>query len=280
MRWLVTGASGQLGHHLLTRLGGEDVVGLSRAELDITDAAAVAEALDTHRPDVVLNAAAYTAVDAAESDEATALAVNGTGPATVAAALRDRPGRLVHISTDYVFSGEHDVPYEPGDPVGPRTAYGRSKLAGERAVCAALPERAWIVRTAWVHGGPGRNFVSTMLRLEAERETLTVVDDQIGSPTWAGDLAAALVELGRSDVPGGTLHFANAGQGSWFDLARAVFEERGADPSRIQPISSDQFPVPAPRPAWSVLSSAAWVRAGLSAPRPWREAVVDSVASN
>ena len=280
MRWLVTGAGGQLGHHLLTRLTGDEVVGLTRDDLDITDSAAVTAALDAHRPDVVINAAAYTAVDAAESDEATALRVNGTGPATLAEALRSRPGRLVQVSTDYVFAGDHDKPYEPSDPVAPRTAYGRTKLAGEQAVTDLLPDRSWIVRTAWVHGGPGKNFVSTMIRLEAERDTLTVVDDQIGSPTWAGDLAGALVELGRSDVDPGTLHFANAGRASWCDLARAVFELRGADPERVQPISSDQFPVPAPRPAWSVLSTSAWQAAGLAAPRHWRDAVVDSVASN
>ena len=278
MRWLVTGASGQLGHHLVAQLAGDDVVGLTRDDLDITDAAAVGAALDAHRPDVVLNAAAYTKVDAAETDEERALAVNGAGPATLAAALAERAGHLVHVSTDYVFAGDQDRPYEPSDPVGPQTAYGRTKLAGEQAVRETLPERSWVVRTAWVHGGPGPNFVSTMVRLESERDTLNVVADQIGSPTWAGDLATALIELGRSQVAPGVLHFTNGGQASWFDLAQAVFELRGADPGRVHPISTAEYPVPAPRPAWSVLSTAAWTDAGLTAPRDWRAAVAASLA--
>jgi dTDP-4-dehydrorhamnose reductase len=227
----------------------------------------------------VVNAAAYTKVDAAETDEERALAVNGNGPATLASALAKRAGHLIQVSTDYVFDGTHDRPYEPADPIGPRTAYGRTKLVGEQAVRDTLPDRSWVVRTAWVHGGPGPNFVSTMVRLEAERETLTVVADQIGSPTWAGDLAAGLIELGRSRVPAGTLHLTNSGQASWFDLAQAVFELRGADPSRIHPITTAEFPVPAPRPAWSVLSTAAWTGAGLTAPRDWRAALAVSLAA-
>jgi len=227
---------------------------------------------------VLINAAAYTAVDAAESDEASAMAINGVAPAHLAAALRDQGGKLVHVSTDYVFAGDLDRPYEPDDPVAPRTAYGRTKLAGEQAVRDTLPDRSWVVRTAWVHGGPGPNFVSTMARLETEQETLDVVADQIGSPTWAGDLAAALIELGRSEADPGVTHFTNAGQASWCELARAVFELRGADPERVQPTTTDKFPRPAPRPAWSVLSTASWTDRGLAAPRGWREALAESLA--
>lgn len=280
MRWLITGGGGQLGYHLQARLDGADVVAFSRADLDITDADAVAEAIGAHRPDVVINAAAYTAVDAAETDEVTALAVNGAGPAHLAAAVREHGGRLVHVSTDYVFAGDLDRPYEPDDQVAPRTAYGRTKLAGERAVRDTLPDRSWVVRTAWVHGGPGPNFVSTMVKLESERETLDVVADQIGSPTWVGDLAGALIELGSSDAAPGVTHFTNAGEASWCDLARAVFELRGADPARVAPTTTDKFPRPAPRPAWSVLSTRTWTERGLTAPRPWREALAESLAES
>src|SRR5664279_6084337 len=166
MRWLVTGASGQLGHNVTARLqrDGADVVALTRHELDITARAEVERAIATHRPDVVINAAAYTAVDAAETDEHTAHLVNAVGPELLAGALAESGGRLIHVSTAYVFDGTADRPYEPDDPVGPQTAYGRTKLAGEIAVRSVLPERSHIVRTAWVWGGPGPNFVDTILR--------------------------------------------------------------------------------------------------------------------
>lgn len=274
MRWLVTGAGGQLGHHLMRVLSSSDVIGVTRTELDITSASAVHEAVDVIRPDVVINAAAYTAVDAAEGAEQQAQAVNVDGPTNLARSVADRSGcRLIQVSTDYVFDGSATHPYEVDDPPAPRTAYGRTKLAGERAALAALPDRCHVVRTAWVYGGPGPNFVGTMLRLEGERDTVDVVADQIGSPTWAGDLATALVELGRSTVAGGLLHYVNGGTASWFDLAQETFRMAGADPSRVRPVTSDAFPRPAPRPSWSVLSTAAWTESGLSAPRDWREAL-------
>ncbi|MGH3416467.1 MAG: dTDP-4-dehydrorhamnose reductase, partial [Actinocrinis sp.] len=205
--------------------------------------------------------------------------INAAGPRLLAEALARRSGTLVHVSTDYVFDGQATRPYETNDPTAPRTAYGRTKYAGEQAVRAALPDRSVIVRTAWVHGGPGPNFVDTMLRLERERPTVDVVTDQVGSPTWAGDLAAALIELGRSDVTPSTLHYVNAGQASWFDLARATFALVGADQERIRPVRSAGFQRPAPRPAWSVLSTRAWIDSGLPAPRPWQDALAESLAS-
>ncbi len=280
-RWLVTGAAGQLGHHVVAQLRAADepVVALARADLDITSAPDVDAAIAEHRPDVVVNAAAYTAVDAAETDEDTAALVNGAAPGLLAAAVAKHGGRLLQVSTDYVFDGTADQPYEIEDPVGPRSAYGRTKLAGERAVLEALPERGHVVRTAWVYGGPGPNFVDTMRRLERERETLDVVDDQIGSPTWVGDLAGALIALGqRPDVPGGVLHYVCAGTGSWCDLARETFRLVGADPARVRPVGTEAFPRPAPRPAWSVLSTRAWTEHGLPAPRPWQSALADSLA--
>ncbi|MDT4912563.1 MAG: dTDP-4-dehydrorhamnose reductase [Pseudonocardiales bacterium] len=271
-RWLVTGAGGQLGTHLVALLPDSDVVALTRGELDITSSAAVDEAVRSARPDVVINAAAYTAVDAAETDEDAAYAVNATGPQLLAAAVARHGGRLIHVSTDYVFDGTADHPYEPADPTGPRTAYGRTKLAGEQAARAALPD-CCVVRSAWIYGGPGANFVDTMVRLEQSRDTVDVVADQIGSPTWVRDLAEALIALGASPVVGQVLHYANAGTASWFDLAQEVFRTVGADPARVRPVTSAEFVRPAPRPAWSVLSTAAWTACGLDAPRDWPTAL-------
>jgi dTDP-4-dehydrorhamnose reductase len=279
--WWVTGARGQLGHDLLGVLAGrrgDQVTAVGRAEVDLTDEASVRDALkrwlDGVRADraVVVNAAAYTAVDAAETDEDTALLVNGHAPGWLAEELAGR-GRLVHVSTDYVFSGQATEPYPVDAPTAPRSAYGRTKAVGERAV-AAVGGDASVVRTAWVYGRHGGNFVRTMVGLESQRETLSVVDDQIGSPTWSWDLARGLVELGtRDDAVPPVLHYTNAGQVSWYGFARAVFEELGADPARVLPTTTDQFPRPAPRPAYSVLDGTAWTAAGLAPPPPWRESL-------
>jgi dTDP-4-dehydrorhamnose reductase len=287
VRWLVTGARGQLGHDLLAVLearGEQEVTAVGRAELDLTDEAGVRSTvrdwLSAAGGDraVVLNAAAYTAVDAAETDEETARVVNGHAPGWLADELAGR-GRLVHVSTDYVFDGSATEPYPVDAPPAPRSAYGRTKLAGEQAVAAAGGD-ATVVRTAWVYGRHGGNFVRTMLRLEAERETVSVVDDQVGSPTWSADLAAGLVELGaRPDPAPPVLHYTNSGQVSWCGLARAVFEEAGADPARVLPTTTDAFPRPAPRPAFSVLDGSAWTAAGLPPTRPWRTALAEAITS-
>ncbi|PXX68956.1 dTDP-4-dehydrorhamnose reductase [Nocardia tenerifensis] len=273
MRLVVTGAGGQLGRELI-RLA-PDARAFGRRDLDITDPDAVAAILEPG--DAVLNCAAYTAVDQAESDEAAAFAGNETGPAVLAEACARVDARLIHVSTDYVFAGAHDRPYETTDPTGPTSVYGRSKLAGEQAVLRLAP-RAHVVRTAWVYAGRGSDFVATMLRLERERDTVDVVDDQLGAPTYAADLAAALLELtDRPDAPR-LLHATNAGQASWFELARAVFEGVGADPERVRPCDSSAFPRPARRPAYSVLSHRAWDGAGLTPLRPWRQALGDALA--
>lgn len=277
-RWLVTGAGGQLGTDLVAALADEDVRAATRAELDIADSTAVAQAVAD--VDVVVNAAAYTAVDAAESDEDSAYRVNATGPAVLAAVLAPTKTRLIHVSTDYVFAGDAQRPYEVDDETGPKSAYGRTKLAGERAVRELLPETSYVVRTAWVYGATGGNFVKTMARLERAHETLDVVDDQRGSPTWSADLAAGLVELGRSAAPPGTYHCTNGGDTTWFGLTRAIFEELGADPSRVHPTTTDAFPRPAPRPAYSVLSDTAWRAAGLTPLRPWRAALQAAFAAS
>lgn len=285
-RLLVTGGRGQLGSGLS---GVADAP--SRDEFDLTDSASIAAALDRYTPEVVVNAAAYTDVDRAESDEATARAINSDGVESLAVACRDRGIRLIHISTDYVFSGA--VPgggdpatapaLEPDDPTAPATAYGRTKLAGERAALAVYPETT-IVRTAWLYAGglrvmlelPGSDFVATMIRLESQRETVNVVDDQWGSPTYVGTLADRLLGLlslekaGRIDVRGRTLHLVGAGRATWYDLAREVFTLLGADPDRVRPCTSEEFPRPAPRPTFSVLADTAWRELGLEPPGDWR----------
>ncbi len=251
------------------------MTGVTSAELDITDRDAVGAAVTAGS--IVINCAAYTAVDAAETDEDRALSVNAVGPANLAQACAEAGARLVHVSTDYVFDGTSDVPYRPGDPTAPRSAYGRTKLAGEHAVLDALPT-ATVVRTAWVYTGVGSDFVSTMRRLERERDTVRVVDDQVGSPTYSWDLAGGLLELAAADSPmPPILNLTNAGTASWFELARAVFAGVGADPERVEPCSSAEFVRPAPRPSYSVLSSDAWSESGLTPLRDWRDALADAL---
>jgi len=273
--WLVTGAGGQLGTDLQAVLTGQDVTALGRDRLDLTDESAVRAVVRewlagaTGQP-VVLNAAAYTAVDAAEDDEPTAQLVNGEAPGWLAQELAGR-GRLVHVSTDYVFDGTATEPYGVADDPAPRTAYGRTKLAGERAVAAAGGD-AVVVRTAWVYAAHGSNFVRTMLRLEAERDTVSVVADQTGSPTWSADLARGLVAAAQTEVTG-VLHATNSGATTWHGLARAVFELAGADPERVLSTTTDAFPRPAHRPAYSVLDPASWTAVGLPALPPWHESL-------
>jgi dTDP-4-dehydrorhamnose reductase len=229
MRLLVTGAAGMLGTDVVAAAGSHDVVALARADLDITDAEAVRAALHDTRPDAVVNCAAWTDVDGAERDEQAATAINGDGASHVAAAAAAVGAHVVHVSTDYVFPGDATEPYREDAATGPIGAYGRSKLAGEIAV-AGVPSHA-IVRTAWVFGPHGKNFVDTMLRLGGERDELTVVDDQLGCPTYTGHLATALVRVAERRLQG-VLHVAGGGQCTWWDLGR-----------------------PAPRPAYSVLGS-------------------------
>ena len=275
-RWLVTGSGGMLGSDLVAALAGDgaDVIGLSRKELDVTDEVAVAAALADCRPDVVVNCAAWTAVDDAEAHEDEALAVNGTGAAHVAAAIAAgsaAPGcRLVHLSTDYVFAGDATAPYAEHDVPGPRTAYGRTKLAGEQAVRGLLPQAGTVVRTAWLYGAHGPNFVRTMIRLERERPAVDVVADQHGQPTWTADVARQVIALAGSGAPAGVYHATSSGVATWFDLAREVFMLLGADPDRVRATTTDAFPRPAPRPAYSVLGHDAWASAGLQPMGDWR----------
>lgn len=282
-RIVIAGAGGQLGGYLssLAADQGREVLAHSSSQWDITDPAAAERIVQ--RGDVVINCAAYTDVDGAETDEAGAFAVNEAGPGHIARACAAAGARLIHVSTDYVFNGDFGGapprPYEPSDQTAPQGVYARSKAAGEQAVLAALPE-AVVVRTAWVYtGGAGKDFVAVMRRLAAGDGPVDVVDDQIGSPTYVGDLAEALLQIVDDRVPGPILHAANEGAVSRFEQARAVFEESGADPARVRPVGTDRFPRPAPRPAYSALSGGQSAAAGLRPLRPWRPALVAALAA-
>ncbi|MFJ2113282.1 dTDP-4-dehydrorhamnose reductase [Streptomyces sp. NPDC087850] len=280
--WLVTGSGGMLGQDLLARLAaaGQDAAGLDRAALDITDPGAVREVLAAHAPAVVVNCAAWTAVDDAEAEEDQALAVNGTGPRVLAEACAAAGAVLIQVSTDYVFPGDARTPYAEDAPTGPHSAYGRTKLVGERAVLDTLPEAGYVVRTAWLYGAGGPNFVRTMIKLESVKDTLDVVDDQQGQPTWTGDLADRLVRLGlgalAGTAPPGIYHGTSGGGTTWCGFTREIFRLLGADPERVRPTTSEAFVRPAPRPSYSVLGHDGWKRAGIDPIRDWREALAES----
>jgi len=274
-RWLVTGAAGQLGRELQKYLGDREVIARSREQLDITSPEDVDEAVSA--VSIVVNTAAWTAVDGAESHEDEARRVNATGAENVARACAKHAALLVQLSTDYVFAGDAHAPYAEGMPTQPRTAYGRTKAAGERAVLRTLPDKAYVVRTAWLYGEHGDNFVRAMIALERQRETIDVVVDQRGQPTWSHDLARQIVHLVDRRPPPGIYHGTSSGETTWFGLAQAVFSEIGADPSRVLATTSEHFPRPAPRPAYSVLGHESWRTAGMAPMRHWREALSQAV---
>jgi dTDP-4-dehydrorhamnose reductase len=284
---LITGGTGQLGRDLVLaagRAGIKRVLAPGSAELDVTDretvSRQVAAAASGSRL-VVINAAAYTAVDAAEGPGAErAHAVNAQGPENLARACAAHHAHLVQVSTDYVFGGQRAGPNRVDGPTVPGTVYGQTKLAGERAVLDSSAS-VHVVRTAWLYGAYGANFVRTVARLAGECATVRVVADQHGNPTWTADLADGLVALALSAdrVPARVLHCANASATTWFELARAVFTEIGADPNRVQPCSTEEFPRPAPRPVNSVLDTAGWAAAGLPEMRHWRDALHAAVTA-
>ena len=273
-RYLITGASGMLGRDLQAALAGREFTALGRADLDVTDLHAVTDAARGH--DVIINAAAYTQVDDAETNEDAAFAVNAVGPRNLATAAAAHGARLVQVSTDYVFNGSATSPYQESTPVDPISAYGRTKAAGETFVLAENPAGSFIVRTAWLYGAHGPNFAKTMVRLAGSHDTVSVVNDQLGQPTWTGDLAAQIVTLLDSEAPAGIYHGTNSGIASWFDFARAIFEAAGLDPERVTPTDSSTFVRPAPRPSYSVLGHDAWLAAGLEPMRDWREALTEA----
>ncbi len=276
-RYLITGATGMLGRDLQTALAGREVTALSRSDLDVTDLDAVTAAVAGH--DVIINAAAYTKVDDAETNEDAAYAVNAVGPRNLAVAASALQATLVQVSTDYVFDGSATTPYAENTPHSPISAYGRTKAAGENFVMAENGARSYIVRTAWLYGQHGPNFAKTMLKLAATRDTLSVVDDQVGQPTWTGDLAARIVLMLDSDAPAGTYHGTNSGLVSWCGFAQAIFERAGLDPDRIMATDGASYVRPAPRPAYSVLGHEGWSLAGMTPMRDWRQALDAAVTA-
>ncbi|GHS88173.1 NAD(P)-dependent oxidoreductase [Actinomycetota bacterium] len=252
MRWLVTGSHGMLGQDVLAVLAGagHEVTATDRADLDICDATAVEAAVAGH--DVVLNCAAWTAVDDAESHEGDAFRVNAVGPAVLARAAAGHGARLVQVSTDYVLAGDGSAPYPEDSQRDPRSAYGRTKAAGEWAVAAEAPDHL-VVRTAWLYGAGGPCFPRTIARIARERGGVDVVDDQVGQPTWTVDVADLILRLVVAGAPSGVYHATSSGQTSWFGFARAVVATAGLDPQVVSPTTSVDFSRPAPRPAYSAL---------------------------
>lgn len=281
-RVLVTGARGQLGTEVALNCPvGIALTAVDRTQLDIGDESAVMRLVDDLRPDAIVNCAAYTAVDRAESERDAAFRINRDGGRHLAQAAQRAGARLVHVSTDFVFDGRKSSPYLPDDPTQPLGVYGDSKLAGELAVRAATGDTALIVRTGWVYSAHGNNFVKTMLRLMQEKPELRVVADQIGTPTSAASLARALWTLLANNAPPGTYHYSDAGAASWYDLACATRELAAPrlrkTPAPILPIRTQDYPTPARRPAYSVLDkTATWAIVG--AGRHWREPLAEVVA--
>lgn len=266
-----------LGRDLQEVLDGAPVTALGRGELDITDPSAVNSAVSGH--DVVINCAAFTKVDDSESHEPEAFAINATGAANLARAAAAEGARLIQVSTDYVFDGNATTPYPEDSPRNPVSAYGRTKAEGEKLALELNPGRTVIVRTAWLYGAHGPNFARTMLRLATERDSLTVVDDQVGQPTWTRDVALQIKRLIEADVAEGIFHATSSGRTSWFGFARAIFELAGLDSKRIAPISSADFVRPAPRPAFSVLGHGAWAKVGIPPISDWGERLREAAES-
>ena len=273
---VVLGAAGMLGHALIAELRDHDIRALTRTEADLTDRAMLEEAIPQGA--VVINTAAYTNVDGAETHGDDAFAVNARGVMHVAEVVKARRGRLIHISTDYVFDGIAQTPYHEDSPRNPQSVYGASKAQGEEYVEEILPDSGIIARTAWLYGLPGSNFAATILRLGKDKESIDVVNDQVGQPTSSLDVARMIKSLVVGDIKSGIFHATNSGYASWFDFAQRLFTLAGWDPQRINPVSSDVFTRPATRPAWSVLGHDAWLAHGLPTPRDWKEALDEAWA--
>lgn len=283
MKVLVTGGGGQLATRLMAlQPNGLDAVALPHTELDISDPQSVIAAFDRLQPAIAINAAAYTNVDRAEADQQTAHAANAAGSRNLALAAAQRGIRLIHVSTDFVFDGAASAPYKPQHPVNPLGEYGRSKALGEAQVREALGEAALIIRTAWLYSAHGLNFLRTMLRLMRERGEVSVVADQVGTPTSVDSLAVALWRAVATPGFRGTHHFTDAGVASWYDFAVAIAEEANAlgliqRPVVVRPIRTDQYPTAARRPAYSVLDSSSTVAALGLEPRHWRAPLRDEL---
>jgi dTDP-4-dehydrorhamnose reductase len=273
---LITGASGQVGRRLASGAPAEvQVLATSHKDLDVGDALAVSQYVRQHSPDIIINAAAYTAVDRAESEVELARRVNGDGPRHLAAVARDTGARIIHISTDFVFDGASSSPYRPDAPTSPLNAYGATKLAGEKAVLETLPGRAVVLRTAWVYAAEGSNFVRTMLRVMNANRSVRVVADQVGTPTAAVSLAETLWKIAAQPDITGVHHWTDAGVASWYDFAVAIAEEGARlrlvpEDVTVTPITTAEYPTPARRPSYSVLDKLSLTSIGFI-PLHWRK---------
>lgn len=279
-RWLVLGGNGQFGTELIQKLERRQIEVLKpkSTEVDISDENSVRNLISINRPDFVLNAAAWTDVDAAELYPNSALKVNAIGPKNIANACRETGAKLIHISTDYVFKGEDSLPRKVNFPTEPKTVYGQTKLRGEENIRAIYPEGSWIIRTSWLFSAYRKNFVKTMTKkAHFDEDNIFVVDDQIGSPTFTSDLAERVIECVDLSIPFGTYHFSNSGSTSWFDFAVKIFELNHADPARIQRISSSKYYSKTPRPRNSVLSNECWSAYGFEMNRHWSNALSECI---
>jgi dTDP-4-dehydrorhamnose reductase len=280
MSWLITGGSGQLGIAVTKELKARRIAfdAPSSRDLDITKSSTVRSVIGKLSPTVILNCAAWTDVDGAESNELLATEINGHGAENIALAAKESNSKLIHISTDYVFSGNAKSPWEVYYEINPQSAYGRTKADGENRVQATYSENSFIVRTAWLYSCWGKNFVKTMTRIANQAKgEIRVVNDQVGQPTSAVDLAKQLVELGVSTSPPGIYHGTNSGEATWFEFAREIFELAEADSSRVVGVSSDGFSRPAKRPSYSVLSHDCWAKTAIQPIRDWRIALEEAM---
>ncbi|MGR6546005.1 dTDP-4-dehydrorhamnose reductase [Paenibacillus tundrae] len=284
MKVLVTGASGQLGRDvvLLLEKEGHDILACDRDQMDITNQAQCNEVISSYHPEVIIHCAAYTAVDVAETDTDGAYKVNAVGTRNVAVAAEKVGAKLIYISTDYVFDGQSTTPYQEYDDTNPRSVYGKSKRAGEWLV-QSLCSKWFVVRTSWVYGHHGNNFVKTMLKLGQEKPKLQVVHDQKGSPTYTVDLALFLIELMGTEMYG-IYHASNRGDCTWYEFTQAIFEEAQTAvgisiQAKLEPCTTEQFPRPAPRPVNSVMDHLSIRTNGLTDLRPWREGLRDFIRS-
>ena len=280
MKWLITGASGQLGtifQEELTKQG-LDFVGANSSELDITKPLVVNKIVDLIKPNVIVNSAAWTDVDGAETNESATYSVNSLGPQNLAIAANKAGARLVQISTDYVFSGDASVPWSENAPHNPESVYGSTKSEGEKFILATLPSNSYVVRTAWLYSPKGKNFAKTMANLALNKEgEVRVVNDQIGQPTVAGDLAKQIIALVFSGAPAGIYHGTNSGQATWFEFAQEIFSLVDADISRVIPVSNSEFLRPAKRPTYSVLGHDAWAGTSVPVMRNWKIALEEAM---
>jgi dTDP-4-dehydrorhamnose reductase len=280
MTWLITGGSGQLGIALSEELDSRGLVftAFGSKDLDITQGSIVRDLVSQVSPSVIINCAAWTDVDGAETNEALASRVNRDGAENIALAAKNCGAKLIHVSTDYVFSGKGETPWQVVDEIDPQSAYGRTKADGEDRVLRTHPENSTIVRTAWLYSPWGKNFAKTMTRLALNGDgEVRVVNDQKGQPTSAADLAKQLVELSLSSSPAGLYHGTNSGQATWFEFAQEIFKLSGADVNRVIPVSSSEYLRPAKRPSYSVLSHDSWATTSVKPMRDWRIALIEAM---